>query len=63
MKRRVTSLTGGPGGPAWASLSPMLAEWLGLSMTRDVVDSAGSEMAVARHEPDLHDPQGRRKSS
>jgi len=41
----------------------MLAEWLGLSMTRDVVDSAGSEMAVARHEPDLHDPQGRRKSS
>jgi len=32
-------------------------------MTGDVVDRAGSEMAVARHKPDLHDPLGRRKSS
>jgi len=38
-------------------------QWQGLSMTRDVVDRAGSETAVARHKPDLHDPLGRRKSS
>jgi len=38
-------------------------QWQGLSMTRDVVDRAGSETAVARHKPDLHDPLGTRKSS
>jgi len=34
-----------------------------MSMTREVVDRAGSETTVARHKPDLHDPVGRKKSS
>jgi len=54
-------------GARWTSVGTVAThaarQWQGMSMTRDVVDRAGSETAVARHKPDLRDPVGRRKCS